>query len=412
MANMQLSLALELARKAALSQEEASSLRNLGIVFARSGDYTQADRHLQEALARYLHIGDRQGQTSTLNAMGVFAAEQGDFETARDHFENTLSVYREIGDRWGEGAALSNLGQVCVERGNYADARPYLEQALELCVQIDDREGEGTILNNLGQMANEQGDYGAAKEYLERAAAIMGEIGNTRTLGFALANLGLVRLLIGDRGVASQHFKQSLKLLRIIDDPQWQSLVLVYDALRLHHLGEDEAARDTSQEALMFAENVGDLAAQASALTILGHALTALDAFENALQAYQRALDIRNELDQNNLATEPLAGLAQLSLIRGDMANAMSYVEDLLLCLNVGRLDGTLEPLRVFVICVQVLQTQQDDRAAEILDRAILVLNQQAYRIREPALKEKFFASQYAVSLQDFKGDERSSNDG
>ncbi len=403
MAAMQLNTALDLARKAHLRPEEASSLRYLGIVTARAGDYVTADEHLRAALEIYREIGDRQGQTGTINALGVFSAEQGDFDDARKHFEQTLSVYREIGDRWGEGAALSNLGQVCADRRNYSDARQYLEQALEICAQIDDREGEGTILNNLGQLASEKGDYGAAKDYLTRAASILNEIGNVRTEGFALANLGLVYLHIGDLDRAETYFENGLKVLRIIDDPQGQSLVLAYQALRLHRLGDNKTARDISQEALKIAEKSGSRAEMANALTTLAHAELELGCNIEAAASYHKALDIRQELDQLNLAAEVRAGLARLSLATDDLQLAKTQIDSILAYLETGDLAGSLEPLGVYVTCVQVLQTLQDDRATELLNQAHLTLHQQAYRIQEQELKEKFFISPYATAIQNLK---------
>ena len=403
MAAMQLSTALNLARQANLRPEEASSLRYLGIVAARSGDYAMGDEYLKAALNIYRQIGDRQGQTGTINALGVFAAEQGHFDAAQNYFEQTLSVFREIGDRWGEGAALSNLGQVCADRSNYSDARQYLEQALEICAQIDDREGEGTILNNLGQLANEKGDYGAAKDYLARATQILNEIGNARTEGFALANLGLVYLHIGDLDKAETHFEAGLKVLRIIDDPQGQSLVLAYQALRLHRLGENKAAQAISYEALKIAEKAGSRAETAYALTTLAHAELELGSNIAAADSYRKAFEIRQELNQHSLAAEVQAGLARLSLATNDLELAKTHIDTLLTYLETGNLKGTLEPLRVYVTCVQILQYLQDERATEILDRAYLILHQQAFRIQEQELKEKFFASLYANTIQALK---------
>jgi tetratricopeptide (TPR) repeat protein len=412
MANMQLQTSLDLSRQAKLRREEADSLRYLGIVFARSGDYPLAVIHLKEALAIYNEIGDRQGQTNTINALGVFAAERGNFDTARIHFEQTLIVYREIGDRWGEGTALSNLGQVCAERGNYTDARQYLEQALDICTQIDDRDGEGSILNNIGQIANEQGDYGSAKKYLERAVETLHEIGNSRVQGFALANLGLAQLHMGNFKDAEQNFKQGLNVLRIIDNPQGQSLVLTYNALCMHHQAKNEIAKNLCLDALKIARDIGDRAAQAYALTVLGHVQMELECFPETASAYQEALKIRQELGQINLAVEVRAGVVRLALRTDELKDAQSQVEIILEYLKDGNLGGTLEPLRVYLTCIQALQVFEDERYTDLLTKAELVLHGQAYRIQEKKVKKMFFASQYAAKIIDLKNKNIDRNQG
>jgi tetratricopeptide (TPR) repeat protein len=177
--------------------------------------------------------------------------------------------------------------------------------------------------------------------------------------------------------------------------------VLAYSALRLHRLSKNEAARDTSKEALQIAIDTGDRAAQAYALTTLGHALAGLSVLDDATRAYQEALTIRQELDQHNFATEPQAGLAALSLSNGNFDEAKSQIDAILNYLDSGgKLDGTLEPLRVYVTCEQVLQALKDDRANDVLERANLELHKQAYRIQDQTLKDMFFATEYAVVIK------------
>lgn len=178
--------------------------------------------------------------------------------------------------------------------------------------------------------------------------------------------------------------------------------MLTYRALRLHLLGENETAREVSRESLQIAEDVGDRAAQAYALTTLGHALAELGD-NGATDAYRKALEIRRELDQPNLATEPQAGLASLAVATADPEQAKSHIDTILDYLETGDLDGTLEPLRVYVTCVQVLLALKDDRAAEVVERANLVLHRQAYRIHEQALESLFFTSVYATLIQELQ---------
>jgi adenylate cyclase len=406
-ARSQIERAVALARDAGLRQEEAESLRNLGIVSARSGDYAQAGSHFAEALQLYREIGDRKGQSSAVNALGAVYAEQGDFGKARDYFEEALQVYRRMGDRWGEGAALGNVGQLCADLGNYAQARDCLQQSLEICRDIDDREGEGAILTNLGVIAGEQGDHGASKRYFEQAVSILREIGHRRVEGFALGGLGLVHLRLGDYAGARAHLERGLGVLHEIDDAGGQGLVLAYQGLLLHRLGDDEAARDTNQRGLQLAFEVGDTATQAYALTHLGHALTGLGAWDEAADAYQQALALRRELGQPNLAMEPLAGLARVSMAGEDATRAQAHVEEILDHLAIGApseagrgLDGVLEPFGVLLTCYQVLLASRDRRGQAVLELADQLLREQAAAIGDPTLRRTFLESEHAAALQ------------
>lgn len=67
--------------------------------------------------------------------------------------------------------------------------------------------------------------------------------------------------------------------------------------------------------------------------------------------------------------------------------------------LDFENLEGTLEPLRVYKTCVQVLAALQDERMADILQRGILLLHQQAYRLHDDALEAVFLKSTHAEQL-------------
>jgi predicted ATPase len=401
---------LHMAKQAHLQHEQAESLRNLGIVHARLGDYTEADLHLEKALHIFRELDDRQGQTSTINVQGVFAAEQGHFDRARKYFDQTLKVYREIGDRWGEGQALSNLGQVCSERCEYNETRTYLEQALRICKEIQDKEGEGVILNNLGQVANEQGDYGAALNYLEQAVEVLHEINYPRDEGIAKGNLGLVLIHLGDLELAEVYLQSGLEILKGIEDPAGQSLVLSYLGLCQLHKLDDDQARTISQNALNIAESIGDQTAEAYALLIQGHAFTELGLHIQAADAYQKALDIRQKLGQDNLATEARAGLANALLYTEENGAAFSHVNAILGSLDNGELEGVLEPLRVYTKCAQVLNAFDDKRAADIVEKADLILHRQAYRINNEAREKKFLNSLYAKNIDALKTKQKITN--
>ena len=100
---------------------------------------------------------------------------------------------------------------------------------------------------------------------------------------------------------------------------------------------------------LQITQEIGDRLNQGYACTNLGHALASVGRLDDALASYRQALALRRELEQDNLAAEPLAGLARVSRAQGSLTLALGHVEKILrqLELNPG-LDGSDEPLRVY----------------------------------------------------------------
>jgi len=99
---------------------------------------------------------------------------------------------------------------------------------------------------------------------------------------------------------------------------------------------------------------------------------------------------LRRELGQPNLALEPLAGLARVSLAQGDVTSAQARVEELLRHLESGTLDGATEPFRVYLTCYRVLCASRDLRAPEVLTTMHTRLQEQAARINDEELRRSF----------------------
>ncbi len=115
--------------------------------------------------------------------------------------------------------------------------------------------------------------------------------------------------------------------------------------LFFHYQGDDKIAQEYVQQALPLAQDIPERYFQGYILTMLGHALAGLghratlhpepdegEAHERLAEAadlYQQALDIRRELNQPHLATEPLSGLAHVSLAQGDLSQAQAHIEEI-----------------------------------------------------------------------------------
>ncbi len=158
-------------------------------------------------------------------------------------------------------------------------------------------------------------------------------------------------------------------------------------SLVAHTLGDDEVARDHAQEMLRIAQEIGHRSNQGYALNNLGHALAGLNRLAEAAEIYRQAVALRHELGEHFLAVESLAGLARVSLAEGNLAEAQAQVEEILAYLDTGSLEGTDEPLRIYLTCYHVLKAGRKPRAQEVLATAHDLLQQWANRIVDEDLR-------------------------
>src|SRR5205823_4502351 len=67
-----------------------------------------------------------------LNGAGLLAYPQGEYAVARSLLEQSLALFRELDDKQNIAYVLNGLGVVIQQQGDYAAARGYLEQSLTL----------------------------------------------------------------------------------------------------------------------------------------------------------------------------------------------------------------------------------------------------------------------------------------
>jgi len=76
---------------------------------------------------------------------------------------------------------------------------------------------------------------------------------------------------------------------------------------------------------------------------------------------------------------EPIAGLARVALARGDIAGAMATIAEVIAHFDDGgSVDGTEDPLWIYLTCHEVLAAAAAPRSAEFLERTHRLLSERA----------------------------------
>jgi tetratricopeptide (TPR) repeat protein len=382
--------AVSLAEAVSSAQRQASGHFQWGRSLWLQGEYATADTRLRHALgiAQAEHLPTVEAD-SLLN-LGIVAYYQGDYAKATTCFGKAQDAYHLTGDRVGESKALTNLGAVASDQGSHRIAREHFESALRICSEAGDLRGEIMALNNLGICLSELGEYSSAATYCERCVRLGEEIGDRESTGNALNNLGLFSMHQGALQKARDLFSQALVIVREIGDRQNEASILSNIALLWHSSGNDVISHETGQLAAQISHELGDRSTEAEALTHIGHALSGLERLHEAAHAYRRGLAIRRELGEENMAMESLAGLARVAIAQGDVAQAQIWVEEILNHLTTGTLDGTYEPMRVYLTCYRVLEASGDARSEEVLATAHSLLQEQAAKIENKEMRRSF----------------------
>jgi tetratricopeptide (TPR) repeat protein len=196
---------------------------------------------------------------------------------------------------------------------------------------------------------------------------------------------------MGDYRKALSYAKRNLRIAREIGDKFVETYSLINLSSHASALGDSLTSAKYAEEGIELARQSNNRNAEAWALTYYGHGLFDSGNIKEALVSYRNALALREELDQPVLATEPCAGLARIAMIQNNRSEARTHLETIMSQLGKdGTLEGTDQPLRVYLNCYLVLHAINDQRANKTLKTGYELLIKRADGITDPSARQMF----------------------
>ncbi len=136
-----------------------------------SGNYREAIRFLQQALA----IAEKQkslaGQAAVLNNLGNASRRMFDFEAAAGYFQRSLDIKRQQPNA-RLASSLDNLGELAMAQDHFDEAERYFRMALDSVRSPQDDDIHMAALTNLGLVAQSRREFSKSLEYLDQGIAL------------------------------------------------------------------------------------------------------------------------------------------------------------------------------------------------------------------------------------------------
>jgi len=290
--------ALQLAREAGDRLAEAEALRLRASIARLAGNYDEALRTGEQALALVGEPVDPRDhaplatRAQILINQGTTLWNIGRLEHAIEAYAEALIIYRAIGQPRQEARALNNMGIVFAALGEYEEALSHYKSSLKIDQQLGDRGGIALKLSNLGQAYGDLGDLDRAESYLDKAVKLAEQQGDNSTLCDATISLGQARLGRGDARGGLGLLERGLELATANRERYQEIRALEYIALGQLDAGDPpegalELARSATELARRMPMMIGiiyGLAAQGLALSRLGRHAEAVAATAEAVR--------------------------------------------------------------------------------------------------------------------------------
>jgi predicted ATPase/DNA-binding CsgD family transcriptional regulator len=202
------------------SGEEESGLRMAAALwpFWLARGYLSEGRGWLESAVSRGGSAPARARAKALNGAGWLAAFQGEYGAAKALIEESLALYRELGDKEGIASSLVNLGSVAwLGQRDDVPMAALVEEATMLKPELKDRRTVAYLLLLKGGVALARGDRERMVTLNEESLALFREIRDTLGVVICLMNIGLVTLVQGDYERATALLRESLYLARELD---------------------------------------------------------------------------------------------------------------------------------------------------------------------------------------------------
>jgi class 3 adenylate cyclase/tetratricopeptide (TPR) repeat protein len=337
-------------------------------VYADTGRRTEqaADVAALESLAEVLDDDRRRARAAGVRAS--LALVTGDYLGAAVAAQRAVALADAAGDRGAALLPLLNWARALQFQGDYAGAQSNAKRLLALARELGDRRVESTTLIQFGIIAAQRGRYHEARDFYQPALALARANGDRSVESAAINNLDETELLLGNYEVAFGLFESGRRLCAEIGQRMAESYMLCNMAQIAFQRGDAAGSLQLARDATEIAEQLKDRDLRATLLGIRANALTALGDWDEAAACYRESATIFREIGRPTMPPEPVAGLARLALARGDLAVARETIAEVVAHFDAGgSVEGTEDPLWIYLTCHYVLLAAGESRALEFL---------------------------------------------
>jgi hypothetical protein len=296
----------KLAQEAGDKGLEVESLLDLGKTFVETSAEDQGKRSFEDAVKVY--EGDVPKQITTLSRIGnVYANLQpAPFsDLARDYFQQAIALARKHNNRAAEVKAILEKAAGVEQLDGEVDARAEVEDLYwhAIAVYTDDPANQISTAIRVGRLVAGIGrdveKLKLAKPYLDRALTIAANQPDKKMLADAHFQVGEV-YEIRDRPASIQNYEAALKIYETEGDRYGQAMALSQLATTSSKRQESlERALTLFNEALPDLESSGKQRELADGLLAMGTLYRLKGDNNQALQSYERALDLYRKLSDS-----------------------------------------------------------------------------------------------------------------
>ncbi|GAA4495076.1 hypothetical protein GCM10023172_06200 [Hymenobacter ginsengisoli] len=200
--------AVRLARQHHDAQTEVNALGNIGNVYLKEKEYSQALQTYQLLLPRLDAVPDFRGKPEAYHDLAIVLAHLHRPQ-AEAYFKKSLAGFEQLKEPADVGQVLGSYANFLLDAGRRAEAVQAYTRALALLQAADDNSSTANVLNGLAQAYQQSGQPALAATHARAALALAQRIHDLPDLQTAATRLAALAKASGDYRRALAYTEQA-----------------------------------------------------------------------------------------------------------------------------------------------------------------------------------------------------------
>jgi len=284
---------------AAAEVSSADQFAAEGLKSFQRGDFEQAALSFAQASQMYDSEGKPSQKSDALIHLSQAYQSLGQYRDALKNLEPALALAEKSGNRTQMALALGTIGDVYIATGPEETALKYLNEGLLLAREVNNQDLSAIILNNLGNLLTAQKKYPEAVAAYTESASLAESRHNPLLVTRALINAATAYMRNKQYKEAKALLDKAFDQIQALEPSHDKasgliSIGLAYDDLRSRLPDSKDslllAAHQTFSEAGEVSESIGDRRASSYAWGYLGKLYENERRYQEGLQLTRRAI--------------------------------------------------------------------------------------------------------------------------
>lgn len=199
-------------------QQKSLFIKTLAEIYEDHDSIFKAIEQYQKYAVINQKLENKKEEALAYNNIGNIYFRIADYTQALTYHLKSNDLREEIEDKEGIGSSLNNIGTIYVRQEKYDKALDYFNRSLELEHENENEPGIASCYINIGIVYEKKESYDTALNYYLNSIEINKEYENTKDIAYTYSNIALIFFTTGDLDTSLTYYLQSLNLFESVDD--------------------------------------------------------------------------------------------------------------------------------------------------------------------------------------------------